>query len=1144
MKKIFFLTLLFAVALSNSEAQNKRVSWKHEFPLNKSFNDYFQNAYGIYDRVPKGILEAVAYTQTRIRHIDPRKEQSSCVGIPLPTGVMGLFEDGKNYFRSNFDLVQKISGYKPEDLRNDPKKQILAYAKTYQALLDKFHIVSDNIQDHIPVLIALSELPTASLLEDFAMDSYIYAVLSIWLSEDFAKEMLYEPQSVDLQDIFGQNYFILSASYVRASEEKIQAGNWIYNPYLSAAHKTQSADYPPAIWNPTTCNYSSRNGTAITHYTIHTVQGTYSGCISWFKNCSAKASAHYVIRSSDGQVTQMVSESNKAWHVGSENPYTIGTEHEGYVSDPVWYTTAMYNSSADLARDIVNSGYGISGLRTYDKEPSSGLVPTGACIKIKGHQHYPNQSHTDPGIHWNWALFYTLVNNNPTVTTLTNSSGTITDAGGHPGSYPNDLRQCIKIAPANASKITLNFTTFNLEANYDYLWVFDGDNPGAPLIGKYTGSTLPPTLIANSGKMFLDFRTDCATVKEGFVANYSATVVDNVPPTTSVNAISGYKTTDFAASFSDNDNVAPTTLMYLPVGYDGSRWAANPANGFFFDEFNVLSGWTSYAGTWAINGNALNQSNATLDNTNLYAACTQNNGSAWYLYHFTMNIGGTGANRRAGLHFFCDNANLANRGNSYFVFFRPDQSKIQIYETINDVFNLRNDISYSVPANTTHDVKILYSPLNGTIKVYLNNNYVGQWIDTTPLTSGNHISFRTGLSNVVFDNLRVYKSRANNTVTITVGSAANKHVRNSNPSPASNACRIFSIVKDDAELWSNVAETSVAIDFTAPAAVSTVNDGTGADIATTTNGTQLSANWTATTDANSGILRYEYAIGTSAGATNVVNWTSNGTATSVTRTGLTLTSGTTYYFSVRAVNNAGLISAVKSSNGQTYQASACGSDAFEANNTMGTAYSTATGVNRAGLICPQGDIDWFKFSNSSTYPHIRVRLTNLPLDYDVELYNSAGTKVGSSYNSGTTNEVIIYNNAPVGTYYVKIYGYNNAFHASSTYTFLAQRWSSPWTSKMDDDALGETPADPAALLVYPNPAKSTLFIEYSSEVAGSSFMKVFNLQGQLVKSQQWLANEGLNSQELDVNDLAPGVYFIEIQTENHQPQRTKFVRTE
>lgn len=1140
MKKLFYwLTIFFVFELN---AQNK--SWSPEFPVNTSYHSYFQHAYAQYDRVPRGILEAIAYTQTRIRHIQPKLEQPSCIGMPLPTGVMGLFEDGKGYFRSNFKLVLHYSGFSAQEIRQNPAAQIMAYAKTYQKLLTELNINSNQIQDHIPVLIALNELPTASLLEDFAMDSYIYAVLSIWSNPDFAKQMFYVCPSINLEDIFGPNYYILSASFVTASETKVQAGNHVYNPYLSVSNKTSNVDYPSAIWNPTTCNYSSRNGVAITHYTIHTVQGSYSGCISWFKNCSANASTHYVMRSSDGQVTQMVKESDKAWHVGSANPYTIGTEHEGYVSDPVWYTTAMYNSSADLARDIVNSGYGISGLRTYDGPSSSVVTSTSACLRIKGHQHYPNQTHTDPGIYWNWPRFYALINNNPTVTTLTSVSGTVTDPGGHPGNYTNDTRQCILIAPNGASKVTLTFTTFNLENNQDFLWVFDGENANATLIGKYTGTTLPPTLTANSGKMFLDFRTNCSNVAEGFVANYSSTVSDATPPTTSVNSISGYKTTDFNASFTDNDNVGVTTRMYLPAFHDGSYWTANQSNGFMFNEFNTINGWSTYSGTWAISSGALNQTNTSLDNTNIYASLVQNNASS-YMYHFTMNIGGTGTNRRAGLHFFCDNANLANRGNSYFVFFRPDQGKVQIYETINDVFNLRNDITFAVAANTTHDVKILYSPTSGTIKVYLNNTFVGQWVDTTPLTTGNHISFRTGNATAIFDNLRVYKSRSSNTALITVGSATNKDIRNSNLSTTSNSCRIFSIVKDDAEFWSSVAETSVAIDFTVPSTIATVNDGTGADISITNNGTQLSANWTTSTDVNSGILRYEYAIGTTAGGTNIVNWTNNGSATSVTRTGLSLTHNTTYYFSVRAVNGAGLVSSVASSNGQTYQAPVtCGTDTFEVNNTMSAAYSTVTGVNRTGLICPQGDVDWFKFSNSSSLPHIRVSLTNLPLDYDMELYNASGQLVGSSTNANTSNEVIILNNAPVGTYYVKIYGYNNNYHSTSRYHFLAQRWSSPWTSKTANPSNLNDDIPVSYLQVYPNPTKGKLFIDFTSSSKGIATLKVLNINGQRVYIQQNEVEEGYNALELNVQDFVPGIYFLEVTSEQGEVQHAKFVVSE
>ena len=96
-----------------------------------------------------------------------------------------------------------------------------------------------------------------------------------------------------------------------------------------------------------------------------------------------------------------------------------------------------------------------------------------------------------------------------------------------------------------------------------------------------------------------------------------------------------------------------------------------------------------------------------------------------------------------------------------------------------------------------------------------------------------------------------------------------------------------------------------------------MRDGTGADVATTTSTTQLSANWDASTDNESGISGYQYAIGTTVGGTQTVNWTSLGNVTTVTKTGLTLTVGQTYYFSVQAVNGAGLTGSATNSNGQT-----------------------------------------------------------------------------------------------------------------------------------------------------------------------------------------------------------------------------------
>jgi hypothetical protein len=108
---------------------------------------------------------------------------------------------------------------------------------------------------------------------------------------------------------------------------------------------------------------------------------------------------------------------------------------------------------------------------------------------------------------------------------------------------------------------------------------------------------------------------------------------------------------------------------------------------------------------------------------------------------------------------------------------------------------------------------------------------------------------------------------------------------------------------------------SIPSDTTPPANIATVNDGTGSDIAFTLSTTQLQANWTSSSDPE-GFSGYKYAIGTTAGASNIVTWTIAGNVLNVTKTGLTLTTGTTYYFSVKAVNTAGLESAATNSNGQ------------------------------------------------------------------------------------------------------------------------------------------------------------------------------------------------------------------------------------
>ncbi|MCM3271661.1 N-acetylmuramoyl-L-alanine amidase [Paenibacillus elgii] len=80
------------------------------------------------------------------------------------------------------------------------------------------------------------------------------------------------------------------------------------------------------------------------------MQGSYAGSINWAaQKHDGPSAAHYYVRSSDGEITQMVSDKDIAYHARSANSYTIGIEHEGYIDNASWFTTTMYNESARLA---------------------------------------------------------------------------------------------------------------------------------------------------------------------------------------------------------------------------------------------------------------------------------------------------------------------------------------------------------------------------------------------------------------------------------------------------------------------------------------------------------------------------------------------------------------------------------------------------------------------------------------------------------------------------------------------------------------------------------------------------------------------------------------------------------------------------
>ncbi len=1127
------------------------------------YKSAFESAYTTNPTLPKGILEAVAFAQTRIKHISGNTE--GCSGIPQVKGVMGLTEDGKGYFNNNLIYIAELSGYSVDNIKMNPSDNIEAYAKAYAILMERSSVGTTEFSKHDQLLKTLSEIPwNKNAASNYALSCFTYEVFNFLNNPVYQDLFDFPAYEIDLTEIYGvDNLEILTSQQILISPDAVaDAEHRVFEP------RDRSDEYGPALWNAAAaCNYSSRSGVSISAVTVHTIQGSYAGAISWAKNCLSSVSYHYVVRSSDGQITQMVLEANKAWHVGSENPYTIGIEHEGYVADPIWYTEAMYVASADLVRDITESGYGINPLRTYQGPATAATLTLGGCVKIKGHQHFPGAAHTDPGIHWNWEHYYQLINDDPEILTYTSPSGTLFDSGGIAGDYDDDERKLYLIQPADALTITLSVQAFGLEEDWDYLTIYDGEDLDAPLIGEYTGTTISDIITSSGGSLLLEFRSDCATTDLGWEIDWTTIEGsgegDELPPVTDVLVEDTWYTEDFLAGFEDEDDSLGSGIkysFYQVIDFDGLEWRANNDRGFLSDNYDeaMHPDWNAITGTWAIVDDNLKQSNEALSNTNIYADLNQTDYDQM-LYHWAGKITGAGADKRIGMHFMCDNPTLTNRGNSYFVWFRENGDKVQIYEVVSDVFTLKQEVTYTFLPDTWYDFKTVYDKESGEIHVWVNSVHVISWTDPSPLAIGNSVSFRSGNSGYAINDFKVYHNRIDEEL-ITVGPTGD--IRYQNLDIFTPSAKIKSIAVDSAYNMSTISSVFTDIDWTIPLPIDYINDGLDADISTTSSNTQLAANWAVTSDPNSGIARYWYSIGTSPGTVDIVDWTDNWYADTIVHTGLSLTYGETYYFSVRAENGAGLLSTIISSNGQllvepteppvanfnAINTDLCGIDSVQLINTTVDAMTYEWFIPDGFPSVSSETSPSIHFAESGVYPvllvatgpggvdsieiEINVEVAEAPIaafeasDEIVPLDEALITFVNGSLHADgyywsfddgffSTDEDPWHLFGAVGDYYVSLIALNGGCPNDTMTKLIKVIAVSDLAEELENQ-----------IFIYPNPSTDHIYLGAKVTMSQSFSYVIFDNQGQTVQVGQY-PNLAQN-QLISLNQIAAGTYILKL----------------
>jgi len=153
-------------------------------------------------------------------------------------------------------------------------------------------------------------------------------------------------------------------------------------------------------------------------------------------------------------------------------------------------------------------------------------------------------------------------------TALAYNQGSLTDGSGPMHNYLPGADCSWLIDPQTAtdsiSKITLTFDRFETSPG-DLVTVYDGTGTSSPVLGSYSGTTIPPIVSSTGNKIRITFQSSGETPASGWSANYS---------TTAPVWCSGTKTIT-----ADTANITDGSLRFNYHNNSTCRWKIVPASG-------------------------------------------------------------------------------------------------------------------------------------------------------------------------------------------------------------------------------------------------------------------------------------------------------------------------------------------------------------------------------------------------------------------------------------------------------------------------------------------------------------------------------------------------------------------------------------
>jgi hypothetical protein len=371
--------------------------------------------------VPVDVLQGIAFAETRWSHLTwAPGDTRACNGMPRPYGIMSLWDN--EWFGRSLVEAARLIGQPPAVLQADPRQNIRGAAALLRRLHDELpageRADRRDLAGWRNVIAAYCGIPQPDLAQQHALDVFAH------INRGYHRHGIeWDGQPVDLRPIRE------AVRKVQAEERARRGGAKRGTPGELDAREADAAfgatadfsaqpDYPEAIWRSAYPGHWYTTGYARAFVVIHDMEGYYLSTISYFQRETTQASAHYLVNGKTdytgdappGEITQMVEERYWAWHARCWNQYMFGIEHEGFASDPAWYTEDMYQASGQLTRYLCDK-YGIPKDRNHiiahGQKADANWVN---WMRANWPQIDPLcNNHTDPGPYWDWDHYLDIV---------------------------------------------------------------------------------------------------------------------------------------------------------------------------------------------------------------------------------------------------------------------------------------------------------------------------------------------------------------------------------------------------------------------------------------------------------------------------------------------------------------------------------------------------------------------------------------------------------------------------------------------------------------------------------------------------------------------------------------------------------------